>query len=236
MNPPAGIDVAAKAEVHHADGRTRSGNGKAILMISSDLPEVLAISDRILVMRQGRLTGEFTRTEATQEKIMSAATGQENQLHDSPAEPGRLRPEIPVIRTWSTWLGARELGIAGHRCSSASFSHCLLDPHFAWPRQSPQCAALYSTDSDRRNGPDDAVIISRNIDLSVGSILGFSLRLLLGKVLFRAMLICRSGHRRSACGAGVGALLGIARMESSSRSAAFPLSLLRSARWVFIAA
>jgi ABC-type sugar transport system ATPase subunit len=43
-------------------------------MISSELPEVLGMSDRILVMREGRLTGEFSRAEATQEKLMSAAT------------------------------------------------------------------------------------------------------------------------------------------------------------------
>jgi ABC-type sugar transport system ATPase subunit len=58
--PTRGIDVGAKAEVHHAMGEL-ARNGKAILMISSDLPEVLAISDRILVMRQGRLTAEFAR-------------------------------------------------------------------------------------------------------------------------------------------------------------------------------
>jgi ABC-type sugar transport system ATPase subunit len=51
-----------------------AGQGIAILMISSELPEVLGMSDRILVMREGRVTGHFTRAEATQEKIMSAAT------------------------------------------------------------------------------------------------------------------------------------------------------------------
>jgi len=46
----------------------------AILMISSELPEVLGMSDRILVMREGRVTGQFSRAEATQEKLMAAAT------------------------------------------------------------------------------------------------------------------------------------------------------------------
>ena len=44
-------------------------------MISSELPEILGMSDRIIVLSEGRLTGEFTREEATQEKIMAAATG-----------------------------------------------------------------------------------------------------------------------------------------------------------------
>jgi ABC-type sugar transport system ATPase subunit len=47
----------------------------AILMISSELPEVLGMSDRILVMRQGRIAGELSRAEATQERIMALATG-----------------------------------------------------------------------------------------------------------------------------------------------------------------
>jgi ribose transport system ATP-binding protein len=51
-----------------------AAEGIAILMISSELPEVLGMSDRNLVMHEGRMTGLFSRTEATQEKIISAAT------------------------------------------------------------------------------------------------------------------------------------------------------------------
>ena len=51
-----------------------AAQGIAILMISSELPEVLGMSDRILVMHEGRVTGLFQRSEATQEKIMRAAT------------------------------------------------------------------------------------------------------------------------------------------------------------------
>src|SRR5205814_4461335 len=73
--PTRGIDVGAKSEVHHMMGEL-ARQGKSILMISSDLPEVLAMSDRVIVMREGRIAGRFERGEATQEKIMSAATGQ----------------------------------------------------------------------------------------------------------------------------------------------------------------
>ncbi len=73
--PTRGIDVGAKQEVHHLMGEL-CRQGKAVLMISSDLPEVLALSDRILVMREGRLTGHFRREEATAENVMAAATGQ----------------------------------------------------------------------------------------------------------------------------------------------------------------
>ena len=53
-----------------------AGDGVAILMISSELPEVLQNGDRILVMREGRLTAEYRHDEASKEKIMAAATGQ----------------------------------------------------------------------------------------------------------------------------------------------------------------
>ena len=73
--PTRGIDVSAKAEVHHIIGEL-AAQGLGIILISSDLPEVLAMSDRILVMREGRQMGIFTRAEATQEKVLSAAMGQ----------------------------------------------------------------------------------------------------------------------------------------------------------------
>ena len=73
--PTRGIDVGAKAEVHRLMGEL-AAPGIAILMISSELPEVLAMSDRILVMREGRITGRFDKSQATAERIMAAATGQ----------------------------------------------------------------------------------------------------------------------------------------------------------------
>ena len=72
--PTRGIDVGTKAQVHRLLTDLAAG-GVAILMISSDLPEVLAMADRILVMHEGRLAGEFTRAEATEENVMAAATG-----------------------------------------------------------------------------------------------------------------------------------------------------------------
>ena len=76
--PTRGIDIATKAEVHRLLVRL-AREGVAILMISSELPEVLHIGDRILVMREGRLTAEFGHADVTEEKIMAAATGQLQQ-------------------------------------------------------------------------------------------------------------------------------------------------------------
>jgi ABC-type sugar transport system ATPase subunit len=71
--PTRGIDIGTKAEVHRLMCDL-AAEGIAILMISSELPEVLGMSDRILVMHEGHVTGLFDRAEATQEKIMTAAT------------------------------------------------------------------------------------------------------------------------------------------------------------------
>jgi rhamnose transport system ATP-binding protein len=73
--PTRGIDIATKAEVHRLLAQLAE-NGVAILMISSELPEVLRVGDRILVMREGRLVAEYAHDDASEETIMSAATGQ----------------------------------------------------------------------------------------------------------------------------------------------------------------
>lgn len=73
--PTRGIDVGTKSEVHRLLSELAQ-QGLAILMISSELPEVLGMADRVLVMREGRLTGEFARTDATPEAIMYAATAE----------------------------------------------------------------------------------------------------------------------------------------------------------------
>lgn len=73
--PTRGIDVGTKAEVHRIlDGLV--AGGLAVLMISSELPEVLGMADRILVMREGRITAELSRAEADEDQVMRAATGQ----------------------------------------------------------------------------------------------------------------------------------------------------------------
>ena len=74
--PTRGIDVGAKAEVHRIISDLAAG-GLAIILISSELPEVLAMADRVIVLHEGRVTGTFARSEATQERVMFAATGQD---------------------------------------------------------------------------------------------------------------------------------------------------------------
>jgi ribose transport system ATP-binding protein len=76
--PTRGIDVGAKSEIYKLL-RSLAAQGKAIVMISSELPEILRMSDRIVVMCEGRITGELSASEATQERIMHLATQRETQ-------------------------------------------------------------------------------------------------------------------------------------------------------------
>ncbi len=73
--PTRGVDIGAKVEVHRIVSEL-AATGLAIVMISSDLPEVLAMSDRILVLHEGRVAAEIARSDASEERVMFAATGQ----------------------------------------------------------------------------------------------------------------------------------------------------------------
>jgi ABC-type sugar transport system ATPase subunit len=72
--PTRGVDVGAKSEIYRLL-RDLAASGIGIIMISSELQEILGMSDRILVMRNHRIVAEFNREEATEEKIILAATG-----------------------------------------------------------------------------------------------------------------------------------------------------------------
>jgi rhamnose transport system ATP-binding protein len=84
--PTRGVDVGSKAEVHAIIGEL-AAEGIGVIVISSDLPEVLALSDRVLVMREGRQMAILDRAEADQESVMTAAMGQRS------AEPAPARPQ-----------------------------------------------------------------------------------------------------------------------------------------------
>ena len=76
--PTRGIDVGTKAEVHRLLSQL-AADGVAVLMISSDLPEILGMADRVLVMHEGRISAELSRAEATEQTVMAAATGTTNR-------------------------------------------------------------------------------------------------------------------------------------------------------------
>jgi ribose transport system ATP-binding protein len=72
--PTRGVDVGAKAEIYKLV-RALADDGHAVLMASSDLPEIVRLADRVLVLREGRLAGELTRAEASEHAILQLAVG-----------------------------------------------------------------------------------------------------------------------------------------------------------------
>ncbi len=110
--PTRGVDIGAKVEVHRIISDL-AATGLGIILISSDLPEVLAMSDRVIVLHEGRVTAEIARADATEERVMFAATGQLGSS-DAPAggiprEPGPAQPtqgaSIPVSPPDTTGTG-----------------------------------------------------------------------------------------------------------------------------------
>ena len=77
--PTRGIDVGAKAEIHR-NISTMAYTGKSIIMVSSELPEVLGMSDRIVVMHEGEITGILENKGLTQEEVMAYASGTKNDF------------------------------------------------------------------------------------------------------------------------------------------------------------
>ena len=159
--PTRGVDVGAKAEVH-ALLTELAAEGKAVLMISSDLPEVLSMSDRVLVMSEGRLTGEYPRGEATQEKVMAAAVAAPVPRHAAAGGGG-------VLQRWTRF---REAGIAA--VVALAFVACaLVEPRF-YAADNLRSILLFLPLIVVVAMGQMAVIISRNIDLSVGSTLALA--------------------------------------------------------------
>jgi ABC-type sugar transport system ATPase subunit len=82
--PTRGVDVAAKEEIHDRIFEL-AAEGVAIIVISSELPEILKVSDRVLVMHEGRVTAVMDRSEATSEALLRAATGERREYASAPA-------------------------------------------------------------------------------------------------------------------------------------------------------
>ena len=120
--PTRGVDIGAKVEVHRIVSDL-AASGLGIILISSDLPEVLAMSDRILVLHEGRVTAEIARSDATEERVMFAATGQVGASGDAgpdlPPVGAIARPAARAGRPMSAEASARPAGPNLGRASSA---------------------------------------------------------------------------------------------------------------------
>ena len=110
--PTRGIDVGAKAEIYGLM-RHMANTGKAILMISSDLPEVLGMSDRVMVMREGSIVGTLTKDEATEERILSLGCGVTGEACPVPAAGQLAGTQQPVVRHLR-WRVQRPMAVSAY--------------------------------------------------------------------------------------------------------------------------
>jgi len=166
--PTQGVDVGAKSEIHRLMGELAS-RGMAILMISSELPEILGMSDRIAVMHDGGIVAQLDRAEATQEKILELALGHVTARHG-----GRMSA-IPHAGPPSRTIGKgggffsrylRETSVAAAYLSLllllAIFHSAFFYSQFriTWVSSAPILVAAIGM---------TLVILSRHIDISIGS-------------------------------------------------------------------
>ena len=222
--PTHGVDVGTKADVHRTISHL-AAQGLTILMISSELPEILGMSDRVLVMREGRLVAELSRAEATQERVIA----------------GGRRDRGGMIARASRTLKPQEIAAAALPPARARHRHRARRRDRLLRVRAPNFLTVGNW-QDIAQGRRDRlvvavgetmVVLTRNIDLCVGSMVGLapispptSLAHHNGAPLVRRR--AARGRRRPACsGWSTG---------SSSSSARSPRSSPRSRRWPSTAA
>ena len=194
-----------------------AAEGIGIILISSDLPEVLAMSDRVLVMREGRQMAIFDRDEATQETVMTAAMGQAQRCRRSARHELAAAPRPPRADPRA------QPAPADHRRGARSSAR-MIDDYFT-SRTFNRIASSVAIIAVVAVG-QTLVVLTRNIDLSVGSIVGFT-AYFVGTLLAAnngmpplvAVLIAVGARRRLGADQRRARRLGPGARRSSSRSA-----------------
>ncbi|MFT4129251.1 ATP-binding cassette domain-containing protein [Labrys sp. (in: a-proteobacteria)] len=173
--PTQGIDVESKSEVHTMIAELAQ-QGLAIILISSELPELVSMCDRIVVLREGRMAGAFTREEADQEKVIRAATDAGGVIADKQPALASRDDATKADEAKAGWLKAllrrREVGLVG------AMAAVVLPVMFLNPRMvSPENLTAIAMDAALLMIVAVAqmlVLLTRNIDLSVASVIGLS--------------------------------------------------------------
>src|SRR3954469_22684224 len=170
--PTQGIDVQTKAEVHGVIADL-ARQGLAIILISSELPELLGMCDRIVVLREGRITAELAASEATQERVLYAMTDA-GSTASAPTEPAeRLPAEAPGTAGWLRSLAVRrELGLV------LAMAAVIVPVAIVNPRMlSGANLSALAMDAGLLTivaAGQMLVVLTRNIDLSVASVIGLA--------------------------------------------------------------
>jgi len=239
--PTQGVDVGAKAEIHRLMGDLAE-RGLAILLISSELPEVLGMSDRVAVLRNGRIVGVLDRSEATAERVLSLALGHGDAASAAPPAPGNdATPAAPATGGAGARPAARRPRRAGPR-RELSLSLALGGLLGLLALRAP---AFFSTanlvDLVTGNAPAlvaavgmTLVILTRQIDVSVGSqfaICGVVAGLLAKAGLPIALAALGAVGAGAAMGALNGSLVGILGLPSIVVTLATMVVLREGLRW-----
>jgi rhamnose transport system ATP-binding protein len=180
--PTQGVDVQTKAEVHALIANL-ARQGLAVILISSELPELIGMCHRIFVLREGRMTAELKRSEATQERVLAAAIdaagGGEGQPSGDKTRSMHLRvvpesfPELPAsLGLIGRLLAKRELGLVAAMLA-------IIVPVTAINERMLSPSNLIALSMDAAllmivAAAQMLVLITRNIDLSVASVIGLS--------------------------------------------------------------
>jgi rhamnose transport system ATP-binding protein len=171
--PTQGVDVQAKSEVHAMIADLAS-KGLAILLISSEMPELIGMCDRIVVLHEGRKTGEFSRAEATQEAVLTAATddlGVGRRLKVVESQTHQVE-QVAALPAKARFTLRREVGLAAAMAVVVA-PVALINPRIFSP------ANLTTVSMDAAllvivTLAETLILLTRNIDLSIASIIGLS--------------------------------------------------------------
>jgi rhamnose transport system ATP-binding protein len=214
--PTRGIDVGAKAEIHAAI-RELAARGKAVLVISSDLPEVLGLGDRVVVMGEGRIRGRFTRAEASETAVMQAALPEPNAVNGAAGDkpPGR----------WAA-LG-RELSTFGALAVLTVVLTVWCGRDFASVDNLMGVLAAAALVSIAAAGMAHVLIVG-GIDISVGSILGLA-----GAVAGTAAVNGLPPLLAVALGMALGGLLGAVNATAAYRGKIHPIVVTLAGIYVY---
>jgi ABC-type sugar transport system ATPase subunit/ribose/xylose/arabinose/galactoside ABC-type transport system permease subunit len=234
--PTQGVDVQTKAEVH-AMIAALAGHGMAIILISSELPELVSMCHRILVLREGQVTADFTREQGSQEKIMYAATGAiavQKSSEQTAGEPRSLQDPVECADQTDAGAFAAPRRFVGQAFLSKAFARrelgliiamaAVVIPVSAINPRMLSSSNLIALSMDAAllsivAAAQMLVIITRNIDLSVASVIGLAayisadtLRAHPGlNVMFALLLACAVGL---GCGTINGLVVTIGRVPA----------------------
>ena len=198
--PTRGVDVGAKAEIHRLMGHLAS-EGMAILLISSELPEVLGMSDRIGVMREGRLVAQFQRGETNEEQVGRSAFPEDRvpEISTRDIERPSVTEQKGTIRFLRTLSHRRETILTLFLLAVVPIL-ARLTPGFATVQNARDILTNISVLSIAATGMT-LVIVAGGIDISVGAILGHRLpaRRCSRKAAGSSFLSCLQPVLRGAC-------------------------------------